>query len=320
MQKSVNDAARPLALRMGGTEWALLVVQSMLWGSAFFFAELAIPELPPLTITAFRLLPATLIVFTVCFALGARLPATLGEWRRFIMFSSLNNVGPFLLILWAQREVSGGVAAIFNSTAPLFGVFLAHALTHDEKISAAKLAGISTGIIGVAVLVGADVFTGSAHATLAKLALLAAALCYALSGVVVRLHFRQYGPYTMAAGQMAGALMITMPLALLIEHPFALPMPSGTAIGAVAGMGLFSSALAALCYFNLLHRAGATNALLATILLPLTPIGLGAVFLGELLSAREVIGALIIGAALIMIDGRMFRRWQARPRDRDQCA
>jgi drug/metabolite transporter (DMT)-like permease len=292
--------------RMGVTEWGLLLVHALLWGSAFFFAELAIPELPPLTITALRLLPAVPVAVSVCMLLGHKLPARLGEWGRLILLAAVLNVGPLLLILWAQREVTGGVAAVCNATAPLFGVFLAHALTRDEKLTVNKLAGILTGIAGVAVLVGADVFSGSTASILAKAALLAAAFCYAVGGVFARRFFAHLAAPVLAAGQLTGALILSFPLALAVEHPWTLPAPSWTALGALAGMGLFASALASHLYFELIRRAGASNALLSTILLPVSPVVLGALFLGETLSAREFAGALTIGLALLMIDGRLF--------------
>jgi drug/metabolite transporter (DMT)-like permease len=292
---------------MGASEWTLLGLHSMFWGSAFFFAEMAIPEIPALTIAAFRLIPAALVIAGVCLWLGYRLPATWREWARLVLLAATNNVTPILLILWAQREVTGGIAAVFNATTPLFGVFLAHAFTHDERLSLVKVTGILVGISGVAVLVGADLLGGFDSGGLAKLALLGAALCYALSGVYAR-QFSQYPAQILAAGQMIGALMLSMPIALLVDQPWTLSPPSAKAAGAVVGMGLFASALAALCYFTVLKRAGATNAMLATLLVPLTPIILGGLFLGETLTPREITGACIIALALLTIDGRLFAR------------
>lgn len=311
MQKNVPAAAVTREPRMGSLEWALLCVQSMLWGSAFFFAAIAIREIPALTITSFRLIPAAIILLGVCWWLGARLPATWREWRRFLAMGFANNVFPMLLILWAQREISGGIAAVFAATSPLFGLFIAHFFTQDEKLSGAKLAGIVTGICGVAVLVGGDLLSGSFANQLAKLALLASALCFAGSSIYVRRGFSQYPPHVVAVGQVCGSLAISLPLALIIDQPWSIPMPSWAAVGAVAGMGIFSSALSALCYFTLLRRAGAINAMLVTLLLPLTPITLGGLFLGETLTAREIAGAIIIALALLTIDGRVigwFRR------------
>jgi drug/metabolite transporter (DMT)-like permease len=301
---------------MGASEWTLLGLHSMLWGSAYFFAELAIPEVPVLTIAAFRLIPAALIMASVCLWLGYRLPATSRDWVRLVLLAAVNNVVPMLLILWAQREVTGGIAAVFNATTPLFGVFLAHAFTQDERLSISKLTGILVGISGVTILVGADVLGGLSSGGVSKLALLGAALCYAIAGVYAR-RFPGYPPQNLAAGQMIGALMLSMPIALLVDQPWTLSLPSAKAAGAVVGMGLFASALAALCYFTVLKRAGATNAMLATLLVPLTPIVLGGLFLGETLTPREITGACIIALALLTIDGRLVTRVAALFRQTD---
>jgi drug/metabolite transporter (DMT)-like permease len=295
-------------LRLGAVEWGLMALQSMLWGSSYFFIAVAQPELPALTISALRSIPASLALLVIVLSLGYRLPATLAEWRMFIAFSAFNTVLPFLLIVWGQARASGGVAAILNAAAPLFGIFLAHLLTHDEKLSWNKVAGILVGIAGVGVLVGYDFAIGSATDVLARLALLAAPLCYVCANIYARTRLGHYPPFVVAAMQMVGSLFIALPLAAAVDQPWQLPLPSLAALGAILGMALMGSTLAPLCHFTVLQRAGATNASLVTLIMPLTPIALGGIFLGERLSARDIAGALIIAAALIIIDGRLIGR------------
>ncbi len=295
-------------LRLGPAEWGLIALQSMLWGSTYFFISVARADMPALSISALRLVPAFLVLLTIVLSLGYRLPATWAEWRLFIFFSAFNNVIPFVLVVYGQKEATGGMAAIFNATAPLFGVFLAHLLTHDEKLSMNRLAGIVMGIAGVAVLVGHNFAGGSMASLLAYLALLGAPFCYAISNVFVRRRLSHYEPFILAVTQMAGALVLSIVLALSIDQPWTQPIPEMKIIGAVVAMGVLGSALASLCHFTVLQRAGATNALLVTLIMPLTPIVLGGLFLGDRLTPRDIAGALIIAAALIIIDGRIIRR------------
>jgi drug/metabolite transporter (DMT)-like permease len=295
-------------LRLGGVEWGLIVLQSMLWGSSYFFIAIAQPELPAMTLAALRTLPASAALLLIVLSLGYRLPATIAEWRVFILFASFNTVLPFLLIVWGQSRATGGMAAILNATAPLFGIFLAHVLTHDERLSAIKLAGILVGLAGVALLVGYDFAVGSREDVLARLALLAAPFLYVCANIFARNRLGHYPPFVVAAMQMIGAIFIAFPLAFAIDQPWNLPLPSVQAVGAILGMGVLGSALAALCHFTVLRRAGATNASLVTLIMPLTPILLGAAFLGERMTPREIAGAAVIAAALIIIDGRLVRR------------
>jgi drug/metabolite transporter (DMT)-like permease len=296
------------SLRLGGVEWVLILLQSMLWGSSYFFIAVAQPELPALTLAALRTIPASAALLLIVLSLGYRLPATLAEWRLFILFAAFNTVLPFLLIVWGQSRATGGMAAILNAAAPLFGIFLAHVLTHDEKLSLGKLAGILVGIVGVGILVGYDFAVGTREDVLARLALLAAPLCYVLANIFVRNRLGHYPAFVVAVMQMVGALFVAIPLAIAFDSPWNLPVPSITVIGAILGMGVLGSALAPLCHFTVLRRAGATNASLVTLIMPLTPVLLGAIFLGERLTPREMVGALVIAAALIIIDGRLFRR------------
>jgi drug/metabolite transporter (DMT)-like permease len=283
-------------LRLGATEWGLIGLQSMLWGSSYFFIAIARTELPPFTLTALRTLPAAAALLLIVLSLGYRLPATRAEWRLFILFASFNTVLPFVLIVWGQARATGGMAAILNASAPLFGVFLAHLLTHDEKMSWNKLAGIVVGISGVVILIGTDVLAGSGADLLARLALLAAPLCYVCANLFARIQLGEYPPFVIAAMQMIGAIPVAFALALAFEQPWALPPPS----------------LAALCHFTVLRRAGAINASLVTLIMPLTPIVLGGLFLGDRLSHTDMLGAAVIATALIIIDGRVFA-WRRRP-------
>jgi drug/metabolite transporter (DMT)-like permease len=306
MQTTAGRAGAPL--RLGAVEWGLITLQSTLWGSSYFFIAAVGSQLPPLSIAAFRTLPAAAVLLAIVLSLGYRLPATLAEWRLFIGFSVFNTVLPFLLIVWGQSRATGGMAAILNATAPLFGIFLAHLLTHDERLSWSKAAGIVVGVAGVGILMGRDVLAGASADLMARLALVAAPLCYVCANIFVRRRLGAYPPFVIAVMQMLGAVVVAMPLALAVDRPWESPMPSATVIAAIVGMGVLGSALPSLCHFTVLQRAGATNASLVTLIMPLTPIALGWAFLGERLSATDIAGALTIAAALIIIDGRVLGR------------
>jgi drug/metabolite transporter (DMT)-like permease len=302
MQKSTGNAGA--ALKMGAVEWGLIALQSMLWGSSYFFIAVVNSQVPPLTIAALRTFPAAAVLLLIVLSLGYRLPATLAEWRLFIGFSAFNSVLPFLLIVWGQSRTTSGMAAILNATAPLFGIFLAHVLTHDEKLSWTKAAGILVGIAGVGVLMGRDILAGASADLLARLALVAAPLSYVCANIFVRRRLAGYPPFVIAVMQMVGAIFVAVPLALAFDRPWEHALPAPGILAAIAAIGVLGSALPSLCHFTVLQRAGATNASLVTLIMPLTPILLGGVFLGERLSATDVAGALIIAAALIIIDGR----------------
>ncbi len=298
-------------LRLGATEWGLILLQSTLWGSSYFFVAMVQGELPVFSVTAARTIPAAAVLLIVVLSLGYRLPAEWSQWKLFIGFALLNTYIPHLLVVWGQSRATGGMAAIFNATAPVMGVFLAHLLTHDEKLSVHKLAGVLVGLTGVIILVGVDFAVGSGLDVLARLALLLAPLFYVLASIMARTKLGVHPPFVIAVMQMLASMVIAVPMALIVDQPWTQSAPSSKAIIAILGMGILGSGLSSLCHFTVLKRAGATNAFIVTLIMPLTPILLGGVFLGETLSTRDMVGACIIATALILIDGRVLQKARA---------
>src|SRR5262245_55715997 len=112
--------------RMDARAWALLVALSILWGGSFFFAKVALADLPPLTLVWLRVTGAAAALLIVVRMTGANMPRTLGGWGPFAAMGLLNNVLPFGLIFWGQTAITSGLAAILNATTPLFALVLAH--------------------------------------------------------------------------------------------------------------------------------------------------------------------------------------------------
>jgi drug/metabolite transporter (DMT)-like permease len=225
----------------------------------------------------------------------------------------LNNVVPFTLIVWGQSHIASGVASILNATTPLFTVLVAHVLTAEERLTSARIAGVVLGLIGVAVMVGEAAIAALGVDVLAQLACLAAALSYAFAGIYGR-RFKAMGvtPIATAAGQVTASSALLLPIMLLVDQPWTLPMPSMTAILALIGVAALSTALAYILYFRILATAGATNLLLVTFLIPVSAILLGVLVLGETLALKHVIGMALISLGLAAIDGRLWRALRRR--------
>jgi drug/metabolite transporter (DMT)-like permease len=291
---------------MSAADWLLLLGLSLLWGGSFFFAKIAVLELPPLTVALGRVAIAAAILITLARVTGVGLPATLSDWRPYALMGLLNNVIPFTLLFWGQTHIPSGLAAILNATTPLFTVLVAHVATTDEKLNAARLAGLLAGLAGVTVMIGPDMLRDLGANVLAQLACLLAAISYAFAGVYGR-RFRGEPTLRVAAGQLtASSVILALPVAL-IDRPWVLSPPSGKAIMALVALAALSTALGYLIYFRLLARAGATNVLLVTFLIPVSAILLGTLLLGEQLALRHLVGMAAIALGLAAIDGRVVK-------------
>ena len=299
----MSDAIRA---RMSGREWGLMLLLSALWGGSFFFIGTAVRDMPVLTIVLLRVALAAAALWIVVLATGRRVPRGAATWGAFLVMGLLNNVIPFALIVWGQKQIPSGLASILNASTPLWTVLVAGALLSDERASVRKLAGVVMGLGGVAVMMGIDVIGGQ-HPLLPQLAVVCASISYGFSAWWGR-RFRQIGvdPMVTAAGMLtASTLVLAIPVLALNGPPVGYP---ATSWAAVAALALLSSALAYVIYFRILASAGATNISLVTFLVPVSAILLGWLFLDERLGFAQLIGMALIGAGLALIDGRLFAR------------
>lgn len=291
-------------------EWIILIALSVLWGGSFFFVGVAVTELPPLTLVALRVGIAAAALWTIALIMGLTIPKCPRIWFAFLGMGLLNNVIPFVLIVWGQTQIASGLASILNATTPLFTVIVAGMVLADERATVSKLMGVVIGFFGVAVMIGLpEVGAGNEGASLiAQVAILVAALSYAFAGVYGR-RFKKMAvnPLITAAGQVTASTVIMIPIAMLYDGPFDISAPSMQSWVALLGLGILSTALAYVLYFKLLESAGATNLLLVTLLIPVSAIVLGALFLNETLHTYHFIGMAFIAVGLSAIDGRLWR-------------
>jgi drug/metabolite transporter (DMT)-like permease len=289
-------------------DWVLLGLLSVLWGGTFFFNEVVLKELPPLTLVFLRVALAAIMLLPLLWVYQIRFPQGLSGWAPFIAIGSLNNVVPFSLIVVGQTYIAGGLASILNATTPLFTVVVM-AAAGEEKLQARRVAGVVTGLIGVVILHG-DGFGLESGQGIGILLCLAAALSYGLSALLARRHLKDAPPLGAATFQMIASAVMMTPVAGLVERPWQLPMPGAVTWLAVIGLAALSTALAYIVFFQILRRSGATNVMLVTLLIPVTAILLGYLVLGERVSPREIAGAVVIGSALLLIDGRVLKRFR----------
>jgi drug/metabolite transporter (DMT)-like permease len=293
---------------MGLKEWLLILLLSVIWGASFFFVEVAVKTITPFTIVMYRVGFAALILLGVVRFTGRHLPSSLKVWAGLLGLGVLNNVIPFSLITWGQTIIDSSLASILNAFAPVFSVILAHFLTKEEPLTPNRLTGVVFGWLGVAVLIGVDSIRGAGLQVAGQAAVLGAAFLYAWAAIFAR-RFKQLDPVVVAAGMLTGSTLVMVPLAFVLERPWSLE-PTLLTWGALLGLSAISTALAYIIYFYVLARAGATNILLVTFLIPISAIFLGVVVLGETPGWNAFVGMIMIFIGLAAIDGRMVKKFK----------
>jgi drug/metabolite transporter (DMT)-like permease len=282
------------------------VILALLWSGSFVFIKVAATEIPTLTLVLVRVTLAALILHAIVLTTRRHYPDRPAMLRRYLVMGFINNVVPFAFIVYATARLGAGGASILNATAPIFAMIIAHFATADEHIGAAKAFGILLGIGGVAAMAGPGAMAGLGGHLPAVGAMLVACVFYGLSAVYGR-GFAGIDPIVSATCQLTAAALFLAPLVIVAERPWTLPWPGPAALYSLLALAVFSTALAYTIFYALISRAGATNTVLVTLLIPVGGVALGWLFLGEVLTVGEAAGMLLIGFGLLVLDGRALR-------------
>ena len=306
---------RPVIRRvMNGSDWGILAALALIWGAAFMFIDIAVSHVDPLTYVWLRLSIAAAAMWLFLRFKGESLGLPREAWVSMLVLALLNNALPFTLFGWGQTHIASGLASILNATTPIWGVLVAHVFLHDERMSPRKIAGVLLGFAGVATMIGPALLADIGSNALAQIACITASLCYALAAVWAR-RFRRMGlsPMSVTTGQLSAGALMMLPVALLVDQPWTQALPPLSAWGAIVALALLCTAFGYVLYFRLIDSAGATNALLVTLLVPPVAILLGGLFLNESLAPQDFIGLALIAVGLAAIDGRLLRVFGRRP-------
>ena len=240
--------------RPGPGAYAMLVILALVWGGSFLFIKIGVETIPPITLTALRLIAAAIILFIAARLAGQRLPKGGPIWATLLLAALFGNALPFVLISWGEVVIDSGLAAILMAGMPLFTLVAAHVVTDDEKMNGRKLIGVLCGLAGLVVLIGPEKLTQLGDDVIRQLAVAAASICYGIHALIIRKAKHVPGK-ALAAGVIGASVPLVVPVALLVESPWLLE-PSGASLWSALILGIFQTALATLMMFALIQKEG----------------------------------------------------------------
>jgi drug/metabolite transporter (DMT)-like permease len=282
-------------------ELTLLLCLATLWGASYSFIRIGVETIPPLTLIAARTLIAGAILLIVIRWRGLSLPRDPAVWRRFMIQACLNSVIPFTLIAWAEQTVEAGTAVILNATTPILAFLLTLLLTRHEPLTIRKTFGVLAGLGGTVLVVGAGAVDGIGRDLLAQGAIVLATLSYAGAAIFGRV-FKGLDPVMPAAGSLLSGAVLLLPVSLAVDRPWTLA-PSWDSLLALAGLSIFSTALAFVIYFRLVQTIGSVPTTAQAYLRVPIGVGIGALLLGETLEPGILAGcaAVVLGVAAMTV-------------------
>lgn len=294
------------SIKMGVTEWLLLLLLSVLWGSSFLFMKIAVQHLPVFTVVLGRIGIAAIFLTGLVYLRGYRLPTSITEWGQLTLLGILRAALPITLFVWAGTQIDSGISGILNSTTPLFTAIVAHFLTQDERLTSHRVLGVLLGMVGVIFLIGPGALRGLGQNTVGQLAVLGATCAYGFAGVYGR-RFGDTPVLVTTAGFLLASTFLILPIALILDQPWNLHYQF-VPVASVVALAIFNTAIAFMVWLTLNLRAGANNTSQVTFLIPFMAILLGWVILGEQIGLNAFIGLVFILLGLAVAQRRFFGR------------
>jgi drug/metabolite transporter (DMT)-like permease len=282
--------------------WLVFILLGSIWSSSFLWIKIAVQEVGPITLVAFRVLFGFLFGVVVILFQRPKLPTGWREWFPLLLLGITNVAIPFFLISWGEQAIDSGVAAILDATVPLFTIVIAHLWLHDDKITFHKTLGLLVGFAGVVVLMSKDI-GASASPLLGQGAVVLASMFYAGSSVYARKTTEDMAGILRSVGPLLSSTAVMWLATSAVERPFRMPHLPITWI-ALLWLGILGSGFAFILSYYLIHEIGPTRTTMVTYLFPLGGVILGATFLGEQLSWQVLVGGGLIVASLAVANYR----------------
>ncbi len=278
-----------------------LVLLAGLWGPSFLFIRVAVHEVPPITLVAGRMVLAAAMLWVVLRMRGGSLSRDRKVWAHSAVLALFGTALPFVLVSWGELYIDSALAAILHSTVPFFPLLLAHFWTRDDRLDRRKSVGVVLGMIGVVVLIAPTMGAGLESDTIGLLAVTGASLCYGFAGVYARQYLRGLPSLVAPTILFLLSAVLLVPLSLVVDRPWTLPLPSNAALGSWFGLVLLGTVLAYIVYYRMLEFATASYISMVTYLIPVIATVLGVTIAHEVLHWNAYVGftAILLGVLVV---------------------
>lgn len=285
-------------------DYTKMMILGGIWGSAFMFIAIALQGFPPLAVAAMRVIIGAVVLTSCGLLMREKWPRGTRTWVWITVVGLLNTALPFSLIALGQQGVDASRAAILMATVPFATLLLSHVFSHDDKISGAKVFGLTLGISGVILVVGIDAITVGGQSVAGQLSIMGAACCYAISNVLTR-KLAHLPPILGTASFLVTGCVYMLPGLLFFWLPDDLPT-DWQPYGALLALGVGPTAIAYVLRFQLIRDVGSTFLSQVGYLVPV----FGVLWAWAVLS--EVPGWTSFAAMVLILAGIRVTQWKSK--------
>ena len=286
----------------------LLLFLASLWGPSFLFIKIAVVEIPPITLAAWRIFVAAIVINIYLYARGGAFIKDIQFWKHVTIAGFFAHALPFVLINWGEQFIDSALASILNGLTPIFTIVMANFVIQDDRMDLGKVIGAIFGFIGLVILVLPSLVSGFQANTMGIFAVGIAAASYGVALVYARLNLKGTKPVYAPASQLLVTSIYLLPFSLAVDGPVKVMDLSWAALGSVIVLAILGTALAFVIYYKLLDSSSASYLSLVTYLIPLYGVVLGVTLLDETLTMSTILGAVLILLGIGVVNSKLEHR------------
>jgi drug/metabolite transporter (DMT)-like permease len=280
-------------------EFGLVLLLGFLWGSPYALTKISLETIPPVTLVAARVSLAAAALWLIVISRGYKMPKERSLIGLLFIQGLISCVAPYTLIAFGQQTVESGLAAILNSTTPLFVGVIGALWTRHEPLTSRRILGAAIGFSGVIAIAGANALFGLGQSAAGQAAIILATISSAFSVIHGR-RFDALAPELVAAGMLTAAAVVLVPFSFVIEAPWKIS-PSSPSVFALLINAIIATALGFAIYFRLIRTAGSMATASVGYLKPAVGVLLGWLIFGEPFTLVMALGliAILLGVAIV---------------------
>lgn len=275
----------------------MFAAMSVIWGIPYLLIKIAVEgvSVPVLVLARTAIGAAVLLPLALSRVAWA---TVFRHWRPVLAFAFFEIIAAWALLSDAERHLSSSFTGLLIAASPILAAVLDRLTGGETRFGRKRIAGLAVGLVGVAVLAGPALASGSAW-SVAEVLLVAT--CYAIAPLVAARYLGDVPTLPLTAACLGvAALVYAGPAAVTWPDN----VPSTRILLALAGLAVVCTALAFIVFFALIREVGAARALVFTYVNPAVALAAGVIILNEALTPWNIAGLALILAGSVLATRR----------------
>lgn len=274
-----------------------LIAIGLIWGSQFVFQEISLEGFSPVWVGALRAILGALTLIVICKIMGIK--GASKQWSLFALIGLLEAAIPFVLVPWAQQNLTSSIAAILMGTLPFYALLLSPVFIKGATISKGNTVSVIVGFSGLLILFSPELSSNTGAINLvSSAAIIVAAVCFAIALLLLN-RVRDEHPLIVARNVLCMASIQLLFIAFLTA-PITTVKPSASSMFSLIYLGVLCAGVVYYLYMMSIKNAGAVFTSMTNYLVPAVGVLIGVLLADESVQTTTWLALVVILSALFI--------------------